>query len=103
MDSLGREVASVRGPDGANVDRRRQESREERFERTKREIGERLQRHCPGMSSVEFDEMVTQMAEVQIKYTLRRSADLFPEVVEWERGSVDFELPARAEEVSPGL
>ena len=81
------------------MDRRRQESREERFERTKREIGERLQRHCPGMSPAEFDELVTQMAEVQIKYTLRRSADLFPEVVEWERGSVDYVMPARAEEV----
>lgn len=55
------------------------------------------------MSPVEFDELVTQMAEVQIKYTLRRSADLFPEVVEWERGAVDFEMPARAEEAPPRL
>ena len=55
------------------------------------------------MSPAEFDELVTQMAEVQIKYTLRRSADLFPEVVDWERGAVDFEMPARGEEVPPRL
>jgi hypothetical protein len=71
------------------VDRRRQESRQERFERTKLDIAHRLGGSCADMSSEEFDELVTHMAELQIKYALRRSADLFPEVVEWERGAVD--------------
>ena len=71
------------------MDRRRQESREERFERTRKDIAERLAVACAGMSSDEFDALVTHMAELQIKYTLRRSADLFPEVLEWERGHVD--------------
>jgi hypothetical protein len=31
------------------------------------------------MSPEEFDVLVSQMAEVQIKYTLRRSGDLFPD------------------------
>jgi hypothetical protein len=71
------------------VDRRRQESREERFERTKREIVARIGQSCQAMSANDFDEMVTHMAELEIKYKLRRSADLFPEVSEWERGSID--------------
>jgi hypothetical protein len=71
------------------MDRRRQESRLERFARTKQDIAERLAAACADMSSNEFDALVTHMAELQIKYTLRRSADLFPEVLEWERGEVD--------------
>jgi hypothetical protein len=71
------------------VDRRRQESRQERFQRTKHEIAVRLAVSCADMPDVEFDDLVTHMAELQIKYALRRSADLFPEVMAWERGSVD--------------
>jgi hypothetical protein len=41
------------------------------------------------MASQEFDDLVAHMAELQIRYTQRRSADLFPEVMDWERGSVD--------------
>lgn len=71
------------------VDRRRQESRQERFERTKKDIADRLAASCADMPSDEFDDLVTHMAELQIKYMQRRSADLFPEVMDWERGSVD--------------
>jgi hypothetical protein len=72
-----------------NVDRRRQESRQERFERTKKDIAGRLAASCADMASQEFDDLVAHMAELQIRYTQRRSADLFPEVMDWERGSVD--------------
>src|SRR5688500_4118500 len=72
-----------------NVDRRRQESRLERFKRTKQDIAGRLATTCADMPETEFNELVTHMAELEIKYNLRRSADLFPEVLECERGSVD--------------
>ena len=87
----GRDVALQDLPlAGVYVDRRREESRQERFERTKREIAERVERLCSEMPHEEFDDLVTHMAELQIKYTLRRSEDLFPEIVEWERGAVDL-------------
>jgi hypothetical protein len=89
-------------PLGVYVERRRQESRPERLERTKREIAERLERLCRDMPPEDFEDLVTHMAQVQIKYTLRRSADLFPEIVEWERGSVELsELGRRVDEASP--
>jgi hypothetical protein len=72
-----------------NVDRRRQESRGERFQRTKKDISDRLSAACADMSTDEFDELTSHMAELQIKYMQRRSADLFPEVLDWERESVD--------------
>jgi hypothetical protein len=71
------------------MDRRRQESRQERFDRTKQEIADRLATACGDLPSEEFDDLVTQMAEIQIKYTQRRSADLFPEVFEWEHGLIE--------------
>jgi hypothetical protein len=77
----------------SKVDRRRQESRKQRFERTKTDIASRLAGACADMAPEEFDELVSHMAEIQIKYTQRRSADLFPEFLQWERGSVDLTLP----------
>jgi hypothetical protein len=71
------------------VDRRRQETREERLERTKQSIAERLAPVCVQMPGEEFDALVAHMAELQIRYALRRSDDLFPEMAEWRRESVE--------------
>jgi hypothetical protein len=72
------------------VDRRRQETREERLQRTKRSIAERLAPVCHQMPREEFDALVAHMAELQIRYALRRSEDLFPEMAaEWRRESVE--------------
>lgn len=61
------------------LNRRIEQLRQERLERAKSEIAERIRNVCDGMSAEQFDELVTHMAEVQIKYTLRRSSDLFPD------------------------
>ena len=62
------------------LNRRIDALRQERIERTKSEIAARIRRICDGMSPAEFDALVSDMAEVQIKYSLRRSTDLFPDV-----------------------
>ena len=61
------------------LNRRIDALRQERLERTKSEIAARIRRVCDGMSPEEFDLLVSHMAEVQIKYTLRRSTDMFPD------------------------
>jgi hypothetical protein len=61
------------------LNRRREILRQDRLTRTKLEIAERIRCVCAGLSPEEFDALVSQMAEVQIKYTLRRSGDLFPD------------------------
>jgi hypothetical protein len=62
------------------LNRRIDALRQERLDRTKSEIAARIQRVCGAMSPEEFDVLVSHMAEVQIKYSLRRSTDLFPDV-----------------------
>jgi hypothetical protein len=61
------------------LNRRIEALRQERLDRTKSEIAARIRRVCGGMSPEDFDVLVSQMAEVQIKYTLRRSTDMFPD------------------------
>jgi hypothetical protein len=61
------------------LNRRSENIRQDRLNRAKTEIAERIRRVCAGMSEEEFDGLVSHMAEVQIKYTLRRSGDLFPD------------------------
>jgi len=61
------------------LNRRIDALRQERLDRTKTEIAARIRRVCDGMSPEEFDALVSDMAEVQIKYSLRRSTDLFPD------------------------
>ena len=61
------------------LNRRLESIREERLNRAKSEIAERLRNVCREMPAEEFDALVTIMAEVQIKYTMRRSSDLFPD------------------------
>ena len=61
------------------LNRRMEEVRRGRLERAKAEIAARISCVCGHMSPEQFAELVTHMAELQIKYTLRRSRDLFPE------------------------
>jgi hypothetical protein len=61
------------------LNRRIEGLREERLNRAKAEIAERIKCVCSAMSPEEFDLLVSHMAEVQIKYSLRRSTDLFPD------------------------
>ena len=61
------------------LNRRIETLRQERLNRTKAEIAERIRCVCREMSAEEFDLLVLHMAEVQIKYTLRRSSDMFPD------------------------
>jgi hypothetical protein len=61
------------------LNRRIEQLREERLNRAKTEIAERIRRVCTEMAPGDFDALVSDMAEVQIKYTLRRSTDLFPD------------------------
>lgn len=66
-------------PSARMLNRRMEEVRRDRLERAKAEIATRISCVCGHMSAEQFDELVTHMAELQIKYTLRRSRDLFPE------------------------
>ena len=61
------------------LNRRLDALREERLNKAKTEIAERIRGVCTDMSPEDFDTLVTHMAEVQIKYSLRRSSDLFPD------------------------
>jgi hypothetical protein len=63
----------------AVLNRRSEIIRQDRVNRAKQEIADRIRCVCAGMPAEEFDVLVTHMAEVQIKYTLRRSDDLFPD------------------------
>lgn len=60
------------------MERRHQETRQARLDRAKTEIAERLVRVCAAMDSREFDELVNRIAQVHLKYTLRRTQ-------EWQR------------------
>ena len=56
--------------------RRLEPTRSEIFEREKSAIAHRIRRVCPSMPDTEFDSLVTQIAEIEIKYRLRRKIDL---------------------------
>ena len=45
----------------------------------KREVAERLRSVCEQMSASEFDQLVERIVTVKIKYTMRRTEDLFLE------------------------
>ena len=61
------------------LNRRAEHVRQDRVTRAKSEIAARIRRVCGEMSAEEFDRLVSDMAEVQIKFSLRRSVDLFPD------------------------
>ena len=54
------------------MDRRAEPHRSKRLERAKEDIVRRLRSICAGMSDAEFDALAEQMAELEIKYALRR-------------------------------
>lgn len=60
------------------LNRRLEEARQARLDRAKGEIAARVACVCGHLSPEEFDALVTRMAEVQIKFTMRRSLDMFP-------------------------
>lgn len=55
----------------------RHESRQDRIERTRREVAARLRPVCADMPQAEFDQLVEDVAAVSIKYAVRRADDLF--------------------------
>lgn len=61
-------------------ERRDKYGRHVRFERVKAELAERLRRVCAHMNEKEFDLLLERMATFHVKYTLRKSIDVFPEV-----------------------
>ncbi|MGH7637442.1 MAG: hypothetical protein ACREOK_07300 [Gemmatimonadaceae bacterium] len=61
------------------LNRRAEHVRQDRVTRAKNEIAARIRCVCDGMSAEEFDRLVSDMAEVQIKFSLRRSTDMFPD------------------------
>lgn len=60
--------------------RRFEEARVALLRRAKGEIATRIARVCGDMSAPDFDALVTHMAELEIKYAMRRSEDLFPDL-----------------------
>ena len=74
-------MARSHHPRVAVLNRRSEIVRQDLLNRAKLEIAERIRCVCTGMPAEEFDVLVSHMAEVQIKYTLRRSVDLFPDGV----------------------
>lgn len=82
MEDVSREPAACLAPfthGRAVLNRRSEIIRQDRLNRAKLEIAERIRCVCTEMPAEEFDVLVSHMAEVQIKYTLRRSGDLFPD------------------------
>ena len=58
--------------------RRQEQVRTERLERVKRGIAERIGHVCDNLSRTEFDALVTRIAEIEIKYSMRDRMDLRP-------------------------
>jgi hypothetical protein len=56
--------------------RRLEPARSEIFEREKSAIARRIRRVCASMPEAEFDDLVRHIAEIEIKYRLRREIDL---------------------------
>jgi hypothetical protein len=59
------------------MERRDAAGRRTRLERVKSRIADRLRPSCAALSEAEFDRLVEQIAEIEIKYDLRRTNDLF--------------------------
>lgn len=47
------------------------QTRDERLEKLKQEVADRLRPLCPNMPADEFDQMVAKIAAVELKYTYR--------------------------------
>jgi hypothetical protein len=69
------------------VERRSIEARKARLAEAKSEIAIRVRRVCASLSEAEFDELVTRMAEIEIRYVMRREDDsLGPAAASVRRG-----------------
>ena len=51
--------------------------RRELLDRVKAKIADTIRNACAHMSPEDFDALVTRMAQVEIKYSTRRTSDLF--------------------------
>ena len=60
-------------------------ARRELLDSTRRRVAERLQPVCDFMSREEFHDFVTHVAELEIKYSMRRAAALMRPTVTSER------------------
>jgi len=47
------------------------------LQRIKRDVASRLRNVCAGWSDDDFNQLVARIAAIEVKYTLRRSEDLF--------------------------
>ena len=56
------------------LNRRNEEVRRTLIERRKQEIAQRVRPVCQNMPSDDFDQLVEQMATIEIKYAMRRDA-----------------------------
>ena len=61
-------------PGNLPLNRRNEEVRRTLIERRKREIALRVRPVCQHMPSDDFDQLVEQMATIEIKYAMRRDA-----------------------------
>ena len=54
------------------MERRQEEVRRARLDRKKADVSRRLRRFCPHMSEDEFNAFAERVAEIDLKYALRR-------------------------------
>ena len=59
-----------------SMDRRHTESRRRLVDHEKKRIAVRMRVVCAGMPESEFEQLVSRMAEIEIKYRMRREEDL---------------------------
>ena len=62
-----------------SMERRHLESRIERLSRKKAELSRRLYCVCAHLDVTEFDQLMEQMAMIELKYALRRDRDAWGE------------------------
>ena len=58
-------------------DRRVQPARQDRFDREVAETRTRLQRVCANWAPDDFERFLVRVAQIRLKYLMRRSEDLF--------------------------
>jgi hypothetical protein len=73
------------------MERRKDHNRQARLDLMKEEIAARLRSVCADMPQAEFTELVERIATINLKYSTRRSEDLF------RRPAPDTEVGGRVE------
>ena len=61
----------------AMLERRLEPVRRDLLDRVKARVADRIRSVCGQLSDAEFDALVTRIAEIEIKYSTRRTEDLF--------------------------